>query len=50
MAAEHRPLDTDEFISHFEEIPSRVPGEKALGQRGKTGAIGMVYPEFRQLP
>ena len=39
MAADHRPLDTDEFISHFEEMPSRVPEEKARGQRGKTGAI-----------
>ncbi len=55
MAADHRPLDTDEFISHFEEMPSRVPEEKARGQRGKTGAIrydvpgiqGMVYLEFK---
>jgi hypothetical protein len=39
MAADHRPLDTDEFISHFEEMPSRVPEEKARGQRGKTGTI-----------
>ncbi len=39
MAADHRPLDTDEFISHFEEMPSRLPEEKARGQRGKTGAI-----------
>jgi hypothetical protein len=46
MAADHRPLDADEFISHFEEMPSRVPEEKARGRRGKTGTI-MVYPEFQ---
>jgi hypothetical protein len=46
MAADHRPLDTDEFISHFEEMPSRVPEEKARGQRGKTGAIKYGVPEF----
>jgi hypothetical protein len=44
MAADHRPLDTDEFISQFEEMPSRVPEEKARGQRGKTGAIRYGVP------
>ena len=39
MAADHRPLDTDEFISHIEEMPIWVPEEKAPGQRGKTRAI-----------
>ncbi len=44
MAADHRPLDTDELISHFEEMPSRVPEEKARGQRGKTRAIRYGVP------
>jgi hypothetical protein len=44
MAADNRPLDTDEFISHFEEMPSRVPEEKARGQRGKTSAIRHGVP------
>ena len=48
MAADHRPLDTDEFISHFEEMPSRVPEEKARGQRGKTGAIRYGVPGIPQ--
>jgi hypothetical protein len=44
MAADHRPLDTDEFISQIEEMRSRVPKEEARGERAKRAQLRTVYP------
>ncbi len=48
MAADHRPLDTYEFISHFEEMPSQVPEERRGAKEERRAQLGMVYAEFRR--